>query len=205
MLGTVYFVQTADVVTQGSNCGGTAKWQSCRVLVDVALSPAAASLDVVHVTSWSGTKRFLSILMDWFWLWYLSFLRPWCEDCGYDVTQFATFMRYQLPPSSQFKFGNSFSWISVYLQCRYSRTLDHDMIKAVFRNVAGFINISTTKRGKRVNVRKHVEIIWSITMMDHRQQRKRLTKKSFSKNTMYSVILVIKPTKCTNFTNLFLE
>jgi len=154
MWGTVYFVQAAAVVTQGSDCGGTAKWQSCRVLVDVALSPTAASLAVVHATSWSSTHRFLSILMDWFWLRYLSFLRPWCEDCGCDVTQFATFLRYQLHPSSQFKFGNSFSWTSIHLQCRYSRTLDHDTLRDVLRNVAGFINISTTKRGKRIDVQK---------------------------------------------------
>ena len=34
------------------------------------------------------------------------------------------------------------------------RTLDHDMITAVLRIVAGFVNISTTKRGKRIYVKK---------------------------------------------------
>ena len=154
MWDTVYFLQTADVVTQGSDCRGTAKWQNCRVLVDVALSPAAASVAVLHVTSWSNTKRFLSILIDRVWLWYLSSLRPWCGNCGYDVTRIATFLRYQLPPSSRFKFRNSFPWNSVQLRCSYSRTLDRDMIEAVLRNVAGFINISTTKRGKRIDVQK---------------------------------------------------
>jgi len=99
-------------------------------------------------------QEVLFILTDWFWAWYLSFVRPWCEDCGCDFTQFATFRRYHLPPSSQCKIGNLFSWTWVHLQCRYSATLNSDMIKSVLRDVAGFRNICNPKRGKRIYVQK---------------------------------------------------
>jgi len=123
MWDTVYFVQTADVVTQDSDCGGNCKMtelQSAGRCSAVACSSVAGrrSCDVLI-----QHQEVLSKLVDWFWLWYLSFVWPWGEDCGRDVTQFATFRRYQLPPSSQCKIGNSFSWTSLHFQCTYSRTL----------------------------------------------------------------------------------